>query len=137
VPGLGAYGASKGGVITLTKALAMENTRHNVRVNAIAPGYFRTDMNSAVLDDPEAGPKLIRRIPMRRAGDPDPDGRVVVYWMQRSQRVADNPALDTAILVGNRLRKPVVVLFVLDPDFPPPTSGTTASWPKACGRWAL
>ncbi|MCX7841098.1 MAG: glucose 1-dehydrogenase [Anaerolineae bacterium] len=79
VPGLSAYGASKAGVITLTKALAMENTRYNIRVNAIAPGYFRTDMNAAVLDDPEAGPKIIKRIPMRRAGDPKEIGGLAVY----------------------------------------------------------
>ena len=79
VPGLGAYGASKGGVITMSKALAMENIRHNIRVNVIAPGYFRTDMNAAVLDDPEAGPKLIKRIPMRRAGDPKEIGGLAIY----------------------------------------------------------
>lgn len=79
VPGLGAYGASKAGVIALTKVLAMENTRYNIRVNAIAPGYFRTDMNAAVLDDPEVGPKIIRRIPMRRAGDPQEIGGLAVY----------------------------------------------------------
>ena len=79
VPGLGAYGASKGGVITMSKALAMENIRHNIRVNVIAPGYFRTDMNAAVLDDPETGPKLIKRIPMRRAGDPKEIGGLAIY----------------------------------------------------------
>ena len=78
-PGLGAYAASKGGVIALTKVLALENARHNVRVNAIAPGYFRTDMNAAALDDPEAGPKIIKRIPMRRAGQPAEIGPLAVY----------------------------------------------------------
>ena len=78
-PGLGAYAASKSGVIALTKVLALENTRHNVRINAIAPGYFRTDMNAAALDDPEAGPKIIKRIPMRRAGQPAEIGALAVY----------------------------------------------------------
>lgn len=78
-PGLGAYAASKGGVIALTKVLAIENARHNIRVNAIAPGYFRTDMNAAALDDPEAGPKIIKRIPMRRAGKPEEIGGLAVY----------------------------------------------------------
>lgn len=57
------------------------------------------------------------RILVRRAGPPDPDGRVVVYWMQRAQRAEDNPALDAAISVANELRLPVAVLFVLVPDF--------------------
>ncbi len=78
-PGLGAYAASKGGVIALTRVLALENARYNVRVNAIAPGYFRTDMNAAVLDDPELGPKIIGRIPMRRPGRPEEIGPLAVY----------------------------------------------------------
>jgi NAD(P)-dependent dehydrogenase (short-subunit alcohol dehydrogenase family) len=78
-PGLGAYAASKGGVIALTRVLALENVRYNVRVNAIAPGYFRTDMNAAALDDPEMGPKMIGRIPMRRVGRPEEIGPLAVY----------------------------------------------------------
>jgi NAD(P)-dependent dehydrogenase (short-subunit alcohol dehydrogenase family) len=78
-PGLGAYAASKGGVIAMTKVLALENTRHNVRVNAIAPGYFRTDMNAASLDDPEIGPKIVKRIPMRRVGMPEEIGPLAVF----------------------------------------------------------
>ncbi|MBI5035537.1 MAG: glucose 1-dehydrogenase [Chloroflexi bacterium] len=78
-PSLGAYAASKGGVIAMTKVLALENVRYNVRVNAIAPGYFRTDMNSAALDDPNAGPKIVGRIPMRRAANPEEIGGLAVY----------------------------------------------------------
>ena len=53
------------------------------------------------------------RVRVRRAGAPDPDGRCVVYWMQRAQRADDNPALDLAIRAGNALGKPVVVFFGL------------------------
>lgn len=69
--GFAAYGASKSGVIALTKILALEVARYHVRVKAIAPAYFRTDMNAAKLDDPEIGPKIIKRIPMRRVGQPE------------------------------------------------------------------
>lgn len=79
LPGLGAYAASKGGVIQLTRMLALEMARHHVRVNAIAPGYFRTDMNAAALDDPEIGPKIVKRIPMRRVGQPEEVGPLAVY----------------------------------------------------------
>lgn len=78
-PGLGAYAASKGAIIAMTKVLALENVRYNVRANVIAPGYFRTDMNAAALDDPELGPKIIKRIPMRRAGNPEEIGGLAIY----------------------------------------------------------
>jgi len=62
-------------------------------------------------------PPLDPRVTVRRPGPPDPDGRSVVYWMQRAQRASDNPALDTAIAVGNELGKPVVAVFGLTPSF--------------------
>jgi len=52
---------------------------------------------------------------VRRSGAPDPDGKCVVYWMQRAQRAVDNPALTAAINAGNCLGKPVVVYFQLVP----------------------
>ncbi len=58
------------------------------------------------------------RVRVRTPGQPVPDGRAVVYWMQRAQRADDNPALDIAIAAANELRLPMVVLFVLDPHFP-------------------
>ena len=58
------------------------------------------------------------RVTVRRPGPPDPDGRAVVYWMQRAQRAADNPALDIAIHAANALTLPVVVFFGLTPAYP-------------------
>jgi deoxyribodipyrimidine photo-lyase len=58
------------------------------------------------------------RVTARRAGLPDPDGKCVVYWMQRSQRGVDNPALDVAVEVGNTLGQPVVVFFAPVPFYP-------------------
>jgi deoxyribodipyrimidine photo-lyase len=58
------------------------------------------------------------RVTVRRAGAPDPGGQAVIYWMQRAQRVADNPALDLAIDAGNALGKPVVVFFGLVSTYP-------------------
>ena len=55
---------------------------------------------------------------VRKAGAPDPDGRCVVYWMQRAQRAIDNPALNIAVSVANELRKPVVVFFAPVPFYP-------------------
>ena len=58
------------------------------------------------------------RITVRRAGAPDSEGGCVVYWMQRAQRAADNPALDAAIDVANELKKPVVVFLAPVPFYP-------------------
>ena len=58
------------------------------------------------------------RVTVRRGGAPDPDGRCVVYWMQRAQRALDNPALDVAVEVANALRQPVVIFFAPVPFYP-------------------
>ncbi|HSO74184.1 MAG TPA: deoxyribodipyrimidine photo-lyase [Blastocatellia bacterium] len=58
------------------------------------------------------------RITVRREGVPHGDGSCVVYWMQRSQRGIDNPALDLAIDAANKLRLPVAVFFGLHPRYP-------------------
>lgn len=78
-PLLTAYAASKGGVVNLTRALAAEWAKHGVTVNAIAPGYFDTAMTSQGLDDPEVAVRLIKRIPLRRVGEPDEIGPLAVY----------------------------------------------------------
>jgi deoxyribodipyrimidine photo-lyase len=58
------------------------------------------------------------RVTVRKSGTPDLEGRCIVYWMQRSQRAIDNPALNTAVNVANELRKPVVVFFAPVPFYP-------------------
>jgi NAD(P)-dependent dehydrogenase (short-subunit alcohol dehydrogenase family) len=64
------YNASKAGLIHLTHVLAMEWARHNIRVNAICPGYIETEMNSDFWKTP-GGQRLIERIPQRRIGQPE------------------------------------------------------------------
>jgi len=58
------------------------------------------------------------RILVRRSGEPVKDAKCVVYWMQRAQRGVDNPALDTAVAVGNELNLPVVAFFSAISNFP-------------------
>jgi len=67
-PGAPAYAASKAAVAQLTKALALEFAVHGIRVNAIAPGYFETDLNRNLLHT-EKGKSLIDGIPMKRTGE--------------------------------------------------------------------
>jgi len=63
-----AYSASKAGVGSLTKSLAVEWSRHGVLVNAIVPGVFRTDLNAALLDGTARGREFLMRTPMGRYG---------------------------------------------------------------------
>ncbi len=65
---LASYAASKAGVVNLTRSLAIEWARHGIRVNALCPGYFETDINRETLTGP-AGEKLRRKIPQRRFGE--------------------------------------------------------------------
>lgn len=74
-----AYAASKGAVAQLTKALCNEWSSRGVNVNAVAPGYMATDMNSALLADPVRMEQLSTRIPAGRWGQPQDIGNVVVF----------------------------------------------------------
>lgn len=74
-----AYAAAKGGIAQLTKALANEWAEKNVNVNAIAPGYFDTDMNTALQQNPVRNSPILDRIPAKRYGDPDEIGGMTVF----------------------------------------------------------
>lgn len=74
-----AYAASKGGVAQLTKALANEWTARGVCVNAVAPGYMDTDMNTALINDPKRNREILGRIPAGRWGTPDDMKGVTVF----------------------------------------------------------
>lgn len=66
-----AYSASKAGVIAFTRSVAIEWARYNIQVNAIAPGYFETQLNEALRADADSISRVIKAIPARRIGSPD------------------------------------------------------------------
>ena len=76
VPG---YTASKHGIAGLTKALANEWAAHNVQVNAIAPGYIRTDNTEALQNNPVRYKAILERIPAGRWGDPSDFAGPIIF----------------------------------------------------------
>jgi 2-deoxy-D-gluconate 3-dehydrogenase len=79
-----AYSASKGAVAQLTKALANEWTSKGITVNAIAPGYIETDMNTALLKNEERLKSISERIPAGRWGVPDDFKGSVVFLASKA-----------------------------------------------------
>lgn len=74
-----AYAASKAGVVSLTRSLAIEWSKKGVTVNAIAPGVFRTDLNAQLLDSTPRGHELLMRTPMGRFGKTEEVAGACVY----------------------------------------------------------
>jgi 3-oxoacyl-[acyl-carrier protein] reductase len=83
VPG---YGAAKGGVVQLTKTLAVAWARHGIRVNAVAPGLIETNMTAPMLGFDELTGPIINRTPLRRLGSPADVAPVVLFLASPAAR---------------------------------------------------
>jgi len=84
----GAYCASKGGVIQLTKALAIEWAKYNINVNSIAPYALETDMTRTMLEDEKVKKAILSKIPLKRIGQPaDLSGAVVFLASKASDYI--------------------------------------------------
>jgi 2-deoxy-D-gluconate 3-dehydrogenase len=79
-----AYAASKGGIGQLTKALSNEWISKGINVNAIAPGYIATDMNTALINDSNRNTAIMARIPAGRWGSPEDFKGAVVFLASRA-----------------------------------------------------
>jgi len=100
--GLGPYGASRGGIRQLTMSLADDWGPHGVTVNCMAPGWFKTQQNRVMYEDPEWVKYLVERIPLKRPGKPDDlDGAVVFLASEASRYITGQTLLvDGGISVG-------------------------------------
>ena len=78
-PNIVAYAASKGGLKMMTRALAVELAPYNVQVNGIAPGFFKTEMNTALIDNAEFSAWVAKRTPAGRWGDPEEIAGAAVF----------------------------------------------------------
>jgi len=97
---LASYCVSKGGVIQLTRAMAAEWARYNVNVNAIAPGYFMTEMNEQARRDEKRAEALLRHIPLRRFARPEELDFLAVYL---ASDASDFMTGETIVIDGGQL----------------------------------
>ena len=74
-----AYGASKGGVVLLTKVLAIELAQHGITVNAVAPTFVATELTRSTLEDPQWRERILSRIPLGRVGEVEDVVAATVY----------------------------------------------------------
>jgi gluconate 5-dehydrogenase len=84
IPERTAYATSKGAVLQLTRALALELAQEKINVNAILPGPFATEMNLSLTSDPEKYQAFIARIPLGRWGELDEIGGLALYLASRA-----------------------------------------------------
>jgi NAD(P)-dependent dehydrogenase (short-subunit alcohol dehydrogenase family) len=74
-----AYASTKGAVISMIRAIAVEHARYGVRANAVLPGWIATDMTEGAQHNDKFNEQVIRRVPFRRWGEPEDFGGIAVY----------------------------------------------------------
>ena len=78
-PNIAHYCASKGGIVGMTEALAVELAPYNIRVNAIAPGLIETPMIDSIKQDPKTMEAMLAKVPMHRVGKPEEVSNLVLF----------------------------------------------------------
>jgi len=91
------YAATKGGMISMTRALAVEFARHGIRAHSILPGWIETNMTANAVANPKFHGNVMPRIPMRRWGTGDDFGGIAVYLMSEASRYHSG---DTFVIDG-------------------------------------
>jgi NAD(P)-dependent dehydrogenase (short-subunit alcohol dehydrogenase family) len=87
------YTASKGAILQITRTLSIEWAKYNIRVNAIAPGFFRTPLNQAYLDSEAYMKPIVDKIPLERVGEPPEIVGTVIYLASDASRFMTGSAL--------------------------------------------
>jgi len=102
LPGTIAYSASKGGVVMVTRGLAVEWAPHDVQVNAIAPSWFQTALGNIIDREPEYRERAMRRVPAGRLGQPDELTGAAIFLLSDASRMVTGHilAVDGGTLAG-------------------------------------
>ena len=130
-----AYAASKGGVAQLTKALANEWAGKGLNINAIAPGYMATDMNTKLIEDEVRQKEILDRIPAKRWGTPDDMKGIAVFLASAASnylngaiipvdgaylvRWSAKQAYDSPFIYKIKYLRPITIFLIGDDKIPP------------------
>lgn len=98
--GLLAYNVSKGGIIMMTKALAQEWGKYNIRVNVVAPGLVETHLAEALYNDEEYGKRVLQSVSMGRLGQPDEIASVILFLASQASNYMNGA---TVVVDGGRI----------------------------------
>lgn len=101
-PNIAHYCASKGGIVGMTEAMAIELAAYNIRVNVIAPGMIETPMIDPVMQDPKQKEVTLARVPMRRVGRPQEVSNLVLFLVsdESSYMTGSTIVIDGGWLAG-------------------------------------
>ena len=96
--GAAAYGASKGALLVMVRALAVEYARYGITANSLVPGWIETEMTAGKFEDAKFAGAVLPRIPVRRWGEPDDFSGIAVYLMSDASRyhTGDSLVIDGA-----------------------------------------